>query len=117
MNQFIHLLAFSGTGISSDYWMPSNENVKPENSIQNSFGVAKTFLDGLYELYDRKYQGSVADPSAGGYRFIPVYDNLKLYHRSLFSIFPSVSYSFKLSGKTIYRARNRLFSKKIRRPF
>jgi outer membrane cobalamin receptor len=274
MNQFIHLLAFSGTGIPSDYWMPSNKNVNPENSVQNSFGIAKTFLDGLYEFsvesyyktmdnliafkpgtslignldawenivekkgsgqnyglelflqklrgnttgwvgvtvskserkfenindgkpypfkydrlldislvvnhqvkkniqlsavwnygtgypvtlasehytieeedifvytkknafrmrdyhrfdiaahfpketdwgertwsisifnlynrqnpyyyyYDRKYQGSVADSSAGGYRFIPVYDNLKLYQRSLFSIFPSVSYSFK----------------------
>jgi len=274
MNQFIHLLAFSGTGIPSDYWMPSNENVKPENSVQNSFGIAKTFLDGLYEFslesyyktmdnliafkpgtslignldawenivekegkgqnyglelflqklrgnttgwagvtvskserkfenindgkpypfkydrlldislvvnhqvknniqlsavwsygtgypvtlasehytieeedifvyteknafrmrdyhrfdiaahfpketdwgertwsvsifnlynrqnpyyyyYDRKYQGSVADPSAGGYRFVPVYDKLKLYQRSLFSIFPSISYSFK----------------------
>ncbi|NOZ47552.1 MAG: TonB-dependent receptor plug domain-containing protein, partial [Chlorobi bacterium] len=55
MNQYVHLLTYSGTGIPSDYWMPTNENVKPETSIQNTFGVAKTFYDGGYELSLESY--------------------------------------------------------------
>lgn len=50
MNQYVHLLAYSGTGIPNDYWMPTNENVKPETSVQNSFAIAKTMADGMYEL-------------------------------------------------------------------
>ncbi len=55
MNQYIHLLTFSGTGIPSDYWMPTNENVKPETSIQNTFGIAKTFDEGRYEISIEAY--------------------------------------------------------------
>ncbi len=50
MNQYVHLLAYSGVGIPSDYWLPTNENVKPENSLQNTVSLSKTFYDNKYEL-------------------------------------------------------------------
>ncbi|MFW5700706.1 MAG: TonB-dependent receptor [bacterium] len=50
MNQYVHLLAYSGVGIPSDYWMPTNENVKPENSLQNTIGISKTFQNNKYEF-------------------------------------------------------------------
>ncbi len=59
MNQYIHLLTYSGTGIPSDFWMPSNKNIKPENSIQNSLECAKTFVDGEYELSISSYYKSM----------------------------------------------------------
>ncbi len=55
MNQYVHLLAYSGAGIPSDYWMPTNGNVKPENSVQHSLGIAKTFYNNLYELSVEAY--------------------------------------------------------------
>ncbi len=55
MNQYVHLLTYSGTGTPSDYWMPTNENVKPENSIQNSLGIAKTFFSNKYEFSIETY--------------------------------------------------------------
>lgn len=50
MNQYVHLLSYSGIGIPSDFWMPTNGNVKPENSIQHTLGIAKTFNNRNYEL-------------------------------------------------------------------
>ena len=55
MNQYVHLLAYSGVGIPSDYWMPTNENVKPESSIQNTFGVSKSLLNNKFELSIEAY--------------------------------------------------------------
>lgn len=55
MNQYVHLLTYSGTGMPSDYWMPTNENVKPENSIQNTLGIAKTFYNRKFELSVEAY--------------------------------------------------------------
>lgn len=47
--QYIHLLTYSGVGIPSDYWMPSNENVKPENSIQHALNLTHSFGNNMYE--------------------------------------------------------------------
>lgn len=55
MNQYIHLLTYSGSGMPSDYWMPTNENVKPEESLQNSLCIAKTFNENKYELILEAY--------------------------------------------------------------
>lgn len=54
-NQYVHLLTYSGVGIPSDYWMPTNENVEPESSVQNTFGVSKTFLNSKFELSIEAY--------------------------------------------------------------
>ena len=48
-----------------------------------------------YYYYDRELLGSTSNNTGSGYNFEAKYGELKLYQRSLFSIFPSVSYSFK----------------------
>lgn len=54
-NQFVHLLSYSGSGMPSDYWMPSNANVAPQSSEQYSVGLAKTFVNGMFELSLESY--------------------------------------------------------------
>lgn len=48
-----------------------------------------------YYYYDRKILGYKEVPSQSGYEFEAVYDNLKLYQKSLFGFFPSFGFSFK----------------------
>ena len=55
MNQYVHLLSYSGTGVPSDYWMPTTNNVKPETSVQHTLGLSKTFDSGIYELTIEAY--------------------------------------------------------------
>ncbi len=50
MNQYVHLLSYSGTGVPNDYWMPTTENIKPESSIQHTLSFNKTFFDHRFEL-------------------------------------------------------------------
>lgn len=50
MNQFIHLLSNSNIGLPTDFWMPSTENIRPENSVQRSLGVFYTPNKGMYKL-------------------------------------------------------------------
>jgi hypothetical protein len=58
-NQFVHLLSYSGSGMPSDYWMPSNANVAPQNSEQYSVGLAKTFHNNMFELSLESYYKSL----------------------------------------------------------
>jgi hypothetical protein len=55
MRQFIHLLSYSGTGLPSDYWMPTTASVKPENSMQNSLGVYCNLFGGNYTFSTEAY--------------------------------------------------------------
>ncbi|MBW6492059.1 MAG: TonB-dependent receptor [Lentimicrobium sp.] len=48
-----------------------------------------------YYYYDRKILGYNEVTSPSGFDFEAVYDNLKLYQKSLFGFFPSFGYSFK----------------------
>lgn len=59
MNQYVHLLSYSGTGVPSDYWMPSTETIKPEYSIQNTFGITKTLKNGMFQLTLESYHKSM----------------------------------------------------------
>jgi len=59
MNQYVHLLSYSGAGLPSDYWMPTTENVKPEKSLQNTLGVFKTFKNGEYEVSLEAYHKTI----------------------------------------------------------
>jgi hypothetical protein len=59
MTQFIHLLTNSGIGLPTDLWVPSTELVKPQQSQQFAFGLAKTYaskyeisLEGYYKKMD-----------------------------------------------------------------
>ena len=48
MNQYVHLLSYSGIGMPSDYWMPTTKSVLPENSTQHSIGIYCAFASGVY---------------------------------------------------------------------
>ncbi|MEX1190752.1 MAG: TonB-dependent receptor plug domain-containing protein [Brumimicrobium sp.] len=50
MNQYIHLLAYSGTGLPSDYWMPTNSKVPPSRGVQHSIGLYKSVNKDKYIL-------------------------------------------------------------------
>ena len=51
MNQFAHLLNYSGLGMPSDYWMPSTRNVPPSTSVQHAIG--------FYQVFKNKYVLSI----------------------------------------------------------
>lgn len=55
MNQYVHLLSYSGIGMPSDYWMPSTKNILPETSYQNSVGIYYGFGEGKYEASIESY--------------------------------------------------------------
>ena len=59
MNQYVHLLSYSGIGMPSDYWMPSTKNIMPETSIQNSLGIYCAFGEGKYEVSLESYYKSL----------------------------------------------------------
>ncbi len=41
MNQFVHLLSNSGTGLPTDLWVPSTEKIAPQQSQQIALGLYK----------------------------------------------------------------------------
>ncbi len=49
MRQYIHLLSNEGIGLPTDLWVPTTNNVKPQDSWQVAAGLAKTF-GGKYEV-------------------------------------------------------------------
>lgn len=59
--QFIHLLSYSGAGMPADYWMPSTKSIGPANSIQHSLGMAKTFMNGIFEFSLEAYVKTLND--------------------------------------------------------
>lgn len=59
MNQYVHLLSYSGIGMPSDYWMPTTKNVLPETSTQNSLGIYSVFGEGSYEISLESYYKSL----------------------------------------------------------
>ncbi|MDN5201360.1 TonB-dependent receptor [Fulvivirgaceae bacterium BMA10] len=56
MTQYIHLLTNSGIGLPTDLWVPATDKVRPQESYQVAFGLAKTVnekfevsLEGYYK--------------------------------------------------------------------
>lgn len=45
MNQYIHLLSNTGLGLPTDLWVPSTNNLKPQQSWQLAAGIAKDFIE------------------------------------------------------------------------
>jgi hypothetical protein len=45
MNQYIHLLSNTGVGLPTDLWVPSTDNLRPQNSWQAAAGIAKDFIE------------------------------------------------------------------------
>lgn len=46
MSQYIHLLANSSIGLPTDLWLPSTQNIRPQNSHQVAAGLAYNINDG-----------------------------------------------------------------------
>ena len=55
MNQYVHLLNYSGVGLPSDFWMPATENAIPENSFQHSVNTSFLFYKNILELSVEAY--------------------------------------------------------------
>jgi outer membrane receptor protein involved in Fe transport len=61
MNQYVHLLTNTGISLPTDLWVPSNEDVRPQQSSQVAIGIAKDLnnpqisvsLEGYYKKMDR----------------------------------------------------------------
>ncbi len=49
MRQYVQLLTNEGIGLPTDLWLPTTEQVKPQDSWQVALGLAKTF-DKKYEI-------------------------------------------------------------------
>ncbi|WP_346883032.1 TonB-dependent receptor [uncultured Algibacter sp.] len=50
MNQFVHLLSNTGTGLPTDLWVSSTKNVAPQQAEQFALGIAKGFNNIGYSL-------------------------------------------------------------------
>ena len=63
-NQFIHLLTNTGTGLSTDLWVPATERVPPQQADQVAVGLSKAFpkagLQLTVESYRKWMRGIVA---------------------------------------------------------
>jgi hypothetical protein len=59
MQQFVHLLTYSGTGLPSDYWMPTTTNIEPENSHQNAAGFSCLLFDNSFNFTTDVYYKSM----------------------------------------------------------
>ncbi len=55
MTQYIHLLSNSGIGMPTDLWVPSTDRIKPQESRQIAFGLARSLKDNKYELSVESY--------------------------------------------------------------
>ncbi|WP_066628778.1 TonB-dependent receptor [Labilibacter marinus] len=55
MQQNVHLLTASGTGMPSDYWLPPTEKLAPQLSTQYSVGWAHTTKNKKYEFSVEAY--------------------------------------------------------------
>ena len=56
MTQYLHLLTNSGIAQSSDLWVPSTKNVKPQNSLQYAAGIALNMNNGWLLEVDGYYK-------------------------------------------------------------
>ena len=61
MNQFVHLLTYSGTGVPSDYRMPATKNIQPEKSIQHTLGLNAVSKNGKFEISLESYYKTLSN--------------------------------------------------------
>lgn len=70
MTQFIHLLSNAGIGLPTDLWVPSTQQVKPEQSSLTSIGAAYN-LNSTYEFsvegYYKKMNGLIEYKEGASY--------------------------------------------------
>lgn len=77
MAQHLHLLTNTGIGLPTDLWVPVTNNVKPQRSHQIAGGLARSFMNGQYEIslevYYKKMDGLIEYKE--GAQFIGASDN------------------------------------------
>jgi CarboxypepD_reg-like domain/TonB-dependent Receptor Plug Domain len=56
MNQNIHLLSNTGLGLPTDLWVPATDHIKPQQSDQVSFGIAKDLQKGITFTVESYYK-------------------------------------------------------------
>jgi hypothetical protein len=61
MSQNIHLLSNAGIGLPTDLWVPATPRVKPEESRQVAFGIARSLKDNRYELSIEGYHKTMSN--------------------------------------------------------
>lgn len=59
MQQNIHLLSNSGTGMPTDLWLPTTRKIIPEKADQFALGFAKSLKDNMFELSIETYYKSM----------------------------------------------------------
>ncbi len=60
MQQYVHLLTYSGVGMPSDFWIPSTALISPEHSNQVSVGI-EYLLNRKYKFSIEAYQKHMLD--------------------------------------------------------
>lgn len=55
MMQFIHLLSNSNVGLPTDLWVPATKLIKPQQSFQGAFGLAKSLKNNAFEFSAEGY--------------------------------------------------------------
>ncbi len=61
MSQNIHLLTNSGTGLPSDLWVPSTQQVRPEKSNQFTIGLTHTSSSKNYKMSAEAYYKTLSN--------------------------------------------------------
>lgn len=61
MMQFIHLLSNSSVGLPTDLWVPATKLIKPQQSFQGAFGIAKSLKQNSYEISLEGYYKEMKD--------------------------------------------------------
>lgn len=59
MNQYVHLLSNTGLGLPTDLWVPSSDNLKPQQSWQLAAGIAKDVLSKNFSISLEGYYKSM----------------------------------------------------------
>lgn len=87
MNQFVHLLSNTGTGMPTDFWVPSTARVAPQRGQIGSLGVQATSrrwpLRVSWEVYARSLNNLLSMKEGASFLTArPEGNNLTLLHRT-----------------------------------
>jgi hypothetical protein len=59
--QYIHLASISSISLPTDVWMPSTEEIKPQESNQYALGIFKNFKDNMFETSIEAYYKTMSN--------------------------------------------------------
>lgn len=61
MIQYVHLLSYAGAGLPADLWMPTTQNVPPQNSDLFALGISKSIFKNTVELSVEAYYKTMSN--------------------------------------------------------